>query len=131
MREALALGILYLGLWWLKIFLFYLYTFWKDIMEDKTEAIKTLSTACIHYCREDSVLFFAQLVSECEIRGVSSQQAKFHLAVFRLPLEEMLGVWEIIFPPPKEKPYTKLKDEPIKRTSMSRKKSYLSFSMTD
>ena len=73
-------------------------------MEDKTEAVKALVTVCPHYCRKDPVLIFAQLEWECEIKDVSSQKRKFHLATSRLPHEAMLEVREIIFSPLKEKP---------------------------
>ena len=87
-------------------------------MEDKSEAIRTLSTVCPHYFREDPALFFEQLESECEIRGVSSQKVKFHLVVSSLPHETMLEVRNYI-PVTKEKTNTKLRDELIKRPSTS------------
>ena len=87
-------------------------------MADKTEAIRALTSALL-YCRQDPALFFAQLDSECEIRGISNQKQKFHLAVSKLPHEAMLEVREIIFSRPKEKPYTRLRDKLIKRTLTS------------
>ena len=44
-------------------------------MKDKTDAIRALVSACLQYCRQDPALFFfffAQLESECEIRGISN-----------------------------------------------------------
>ena len=76
-------------------------------MENKTKATQVLSTVSPHYCMEEPPLFFAQWELECEIRGLSSQKAKFHLAVSRLPHEAMLEEREIIFSPTKEKPYSK------------------------
>ena len=60
-------------------------------MEDKTEAIRALTSACLQHCRRDPALFFAQLEWECEIRGLSNQKQKYHLAVSKLPHETMLG----------------------------------------
>ena len=84
-------------------------------MEDKTEAITALISACLQYCRQGPALFFAQLESECEIRGISNQKQKYHLAVSMLPHKTMLEVREITFSPPNEKPYTRLRDELFKR----------------
>ena len=91
-------------------------------MEDKTEAIRALTSAGLQYCRQDTALFFAQLESECEIRGISNQNKKYHLAVSKLPHEAMLELREIIFSPTKEKTYTSLRDKLIKRTSTSQQK---------
>ena len=40
--------------------------------------------------------FFAKLELECEIRGISNQKQKYHLAVSKTPHKAMLGVKEII-----------------------------------
>ena len=57
-------------------------------MENKTEAISALTRACLQYCREDPSIFFKQLKSECEIKGISNQKQKY-LAVSKLPDEAM------------------------------------------
>ncbi|CAE1275403.1 unnamed protein product [Acanthosepion pharaonis] len=83
--------------------------------EEKTAAVSAVNTVSLAYFKADPALFFAQLESECELRGITSQKTKFNLAVSKLPLE-------IIISPPKDKPYYKLKEELIRRTSMSRQK---------
>ena len=91
-------------------------------MEYKTEAIRVLTSVCLQYCRQDPALFFAQLELEFEMRGISNQKQNYHLAASKLPYKAMLEVREIIFSPPKEKPYTRLRDELIRRTLMSQQK---------
>ena len=44
------------------------------------------------------------------------------MAVSKLPHEAMLEVREIIFSPPKERPYIRLRNELVKRTSTSQQK---------
>lgn len=90
--------------------------------EEKTAAVSAVNTVSLAYFKADPALFFAQLESECELRGITSQKTKFNLAVSKLPLEAVQEVREIIICPPKDKPYYKLKEELVRRTSMSRQK---------
>ncbi|CAE1296072.1 unnamed protein product [Acanthosepion pharaonis] len=90
--------------------------------EEKTAAVSAVNTVSLAYFKVDPALFFAQLESECELRGITSQKTKFNLAVSKLPLEAVQEVREIIISPPKDKPYYKLKEELVRRTSMSRQK---------
>ncbi|CAE1258975.1 unnamed protein product [Acanthosepion pharaonis] len=90
-------------------------------MRKKTAAVSTVNTVSVAYFKADPALFFAQLESECELRGITSQKTKFNLAVSKLPLEAV-QVREIIISPPKDKPYYKLKEELVRRTSVSRQK---------
>ncbi|CAE1264217.1 unnamed protein product [Acanthosepion pharaonis] len=90
--------------------------------EEKTAAVSAVNTVSLAYFKADPALFFAQLESECELRGITSQKTKFNLAVSKLPLEAVQAVREIIISPPKDKPYYKLKEELVRRTSVSRQK---------
>ncbi|CAE1311552.1 unnamed protein product [Acanthosepion pharaonis] len=90
--------------------------------EEKTAAVSAVNTVSLAYFKADPALFFAQLESECELRGITSQKTKFNLAVSKLPLEAVQEVGEIIISPLKDKPYYKLKEELVRRTSMSRQK---------
>ncbi|CAE1313408.1 unnamed protein product [Acanthosepion pharaonis] len=89
------------------------------LLELTVSAVNTVSLA---YFKADPALFFTQLELECELRGITSQKTKFNLAVSKLPLEAVQEVREIIISPPKDKPYYKLKEELVWRTSMSRQK---------
>ena len=83
-------------------------------MEDKTEAIRALTSASLQNCRQDPALYFAELDSECEIRGISNQKQKYHLAGSMLPHEATVELREIIFLLLKEKPYTRLKSSSLR-----------------
>ena len=86
-----------------------------SMMED----IRALSTPCPMYFRDDSALFFAQLESDSEIRGIGNQKAKYHLPVSRLPTKVLWEVRQLIVLVSKEMPFSKLRNKLIKRMSPS------------
>lgn len=74
------------------------------------------------YNEEDPVLFFVQIKSGCELKGITSQRRKFHLAVSNLTRKAAQEVREIISPPAVN-PYDTLRDKLIARTSISQGKN--------
>ncbi|XP_064482614.1 uncharacterized protein LOC135395311 [Ornithodoros turicata] len=71
------------------------------------------------YWPSDPALWFAHIESQFATRGVSCQLTKFHYVVSALSPAEAAEVRDIIMTPPASRPFDRLKEELVRRTTAS------------
>ena len=74
------------------------------------------------YWPADPMLWFAQAEAQFNTRGIKTEETKFNHIVSALQPDVAVEVRDIIIDRPKDKPYTALKAELIKRTSASQQR---------
>ena len=68
------------------------------------------------------MLWFAQAEAQFHTRGITTEETKFNHIVSALQPEVAVEVRDIVIKQPKDKPYSTLKAEVIKRTSASQQR---------
>jgi hypothetical protein len=65
-------------------------------------------------------VWFAQAEAQFSLAGISSERAKFHCVISQLNQRYAAEVEDIITSPPQQDPYSKMRNELLKRLSLSR-----------
>ena len=74
------------------------------------------------YWPADPMLWFAQAEAQFQTRGITTEETKYNHIVSALQPEVAVEVRDIVIERPKDKPYSTLKGELIKRTSASQQR---------
>lgn len=87
--------------------------------EDALPAISAINLKLPPFWPADPEVWFAQVEAQFTTRRISAQKTMFDHIVAFLSQEFATKVRDLILHPPAETPYTKLKEQLIKRTAAS------------